>query len=70
MQADIVVVIDKCTNTFFTFRDILVPLDIYILVFDRAPEPLDIDVVQRASLAVHRQLRRACLVLEKAGKLL
>lgn len=49
---------------------ILVSLDIYILVFDCAPKPLDIDVVQRASLAVHRQFRRAGLVLEEAGKLL
>ncbi len=64
MPATVVIPVDERLDSLKAFLHVHVALQIDVLVLERAPEPLYIHVVQRAALAVHRQLRRATFVLE------
>ena len=49
-------VADVVLNVFIQFKTIIGGIEVNVIVFQRPPEPFDPDIVQRSSLAVHRDL--------------
>ena len=69
MRSFVIVQVKIVTQTDIEAEDGLVFFDVDVLVFDRAPQPLDEDVVKDAAAAVHADLDAGCLQLvgEVAG---
>lgn len=64
MSATVVIPVDERLDSSVTRLHVRIALQVDVLVLERPPKAFDIDVVQRAALAVHRQLRRAAFGLE------
>ena len=69
MPATVVISVDERLDTPVARLHVRIALQVDILVLERSPEAFDIDVVQRAALAIHRQLRRTVFVLEELREL-
>jgi hypothetical protein len=52
----VVIVADVVLNAFIQFKTIIGGIQVNVIVFQRPPETFDPDIVQRSSLAIHRDL--------------
>ena len=52
----VVIVADVVLNAFIHFKTIIGGIQVNVIVFQKPPEPFEPDIVQRSSLAIHRDL--------------